>query len=85
MKKRIIMANVYIILSLITLLAMTSLMIFADISVGEVSNFLVEQVIFWSLGAISVTLFITGTRELTLIRREKSHKEICTNSKNTEL
>ena len=75
MKKRTIMANVYIIVSLIILLAMLSLGIFADLSAEDLVNFLLIQITGWSLGAISLTLFIVGIRELTLIRREKSRKE----------
>lgn len=69
------MANVYIIISLIILLAMLSLGIFASLSTKAVINFLLIQITGWSLGAISLTLFIMGIRELTLIRREKSCKE----------
>ncbi len=77
MKKRCRTAKINIAISLIIIFLIVLLGNFLNTpAYDNVIKFLVLEICGWSLAAISLTLFIVGVIELTLIRREQSHKEI---------
>lgn len=77
MKKRTIMARIYIAISLILIVAIAVTGASLNPTAYDyVIELMTIRICALSICAIALTLFIVGVIELTLIRREQSHKEI---------
>ena len=80
-KARGIMAKVYIIVAIFLVIAIIYVggllaRIYASNNQINITEFEIIKTSLFIVGGMSLSLFIMGTRELTLIRREQSHKEI---------